>query len=216
MTNLKLKKISKRNRLIFFDDEPRGIIPSVKLPVLPLSYNENGFMETEIAPEKAKEIKDSIDSYAWNRVLDWLAIQERSSHECKIYLKKLFIPDDVTENFIARLKKLNYVNNQRFAELFISSLIQKGKSKLEIKNKLYEKTADLGQTELWLDEFYNPECELENLRNNLQKLLKRWQNLPDKKRSEKIISTLTRHGFAYQMIRNELTEMEIEYENYDC
>lgn len=215
MTNLKLKKVSKRNRLIYFDDIPRGVIPAAKLPVLPHAFDENEFLETEIEPEKADEIKKIIDNHAWNRILDWLAMQERSSHECMMYLKKIFIPEEVADIFVNKLKKLNYVNDERFAELYISSLADRGRSRLEIKNKLYEKTSDIGNTEAWIEEYFNFEQEKTNLRMNIEKLLNRWQKLSDDDKKEKIISNLTRHGFSFQMIRDELAKMEIEYEDYN-
>ena len=200
-----LKEKSKTLFFVYFDDVAWGILPRKKLQAfLHLDLHNIEFNENQI-----NELIKKIKSYAWNKLLDYLSYRERSVQECYEYLKKMYLNHDLSDNLIQRAKDLNYLSNDRFAELYIESLINKGKSRSEIISKLKIKGITSATINKYLDEMYSRE-ENNILKQMVVKAKKRFYNQPAERRREKIISYLSRKGFNYYKIINILDCLEGE------
>jgi regulatory protein len=213
MPLLKLKKLNSRNYLILIDDVPQGVMTARGLGELNLSACLYGCPEVSLEEHQIDLIRAEISNYAWKRLLDWLALQERSLKESRQFLDKLFLSEELAEPLLLKAQKCNYINDERFAELYIESLSNSGKSLLEIKNKLFLKLDDLDSIEVWLNKYYYQQQQKDSLIMNLKKLLSRWQYLEAKQQRLKILNYLTRRGFSYSEIMDALADLEDNNEN---
>ncbi|MCF7920503.1 MAG: RecX family transcriptional regulator [Candidatus Cloacimonetes bacterium] len=212
---LKIKKLNERNYLILVDELPQGVIPYSNLRHLPFAGSLLAGSEVPVDEIQIAELKSAISENAWQRLINWLALQERSSQECRSYLRKIYLEEDIAETLINKAHALNFIDDDRFAELYMQSLMEKGKSLPEIRNKLWNKAVDENQINDWLQKFYDPQQQQESLKQNLEKLLVRWQNFDQKTRKQKIYNYLTRRGFNFYDIKVSLADLEKNKENYD-
>jgi regulatory protein len=215
MKNLKLKQKNKRNYIVILDELPQGELPVSKLRSLSLFGNLFATDEPEVDQKLIDEIIYEITNYAWQRLLNWLAMQERSLWECRRYLQKLSLNEDIAANLLEKAQGYNYINDERFAELYIHSLIENGKSYNEIKAKLRMKISDSELLDNWLHEHYSRLKQTDVLKSNIKKLSSRWTDLEPAKRLHKMIEYLSRRGFNYYEIKDAIASLEEEYENDD-
>lgn len=211
MILLKIVPKSKKTYLIEFDDQIRGILSFRSLRTLHLSEQEG----LEINHNLAEVIEQEITSSSWLKFLNWLAFQERSINQSRQYLLHLPLAADIVESLIDKARKYNYLNDERFARLLIESLIEKRKSLVEIKSKLYENQITTQLIDSLLHEIYDQESQNEVLENLVEQLYFRWK-LPDqKKRERKVCEYLARRGFDYHEAKNIFYRINDDPENHD-
>ncbi|MDN5353516.1 MAG: regulatory protein [Candidatus Cloacimonadota bacterium] len=198
-------KITKKTKTIFWiylDDEIWGILPGKILHFF--GYFEPG--EYEIDEVTAKELKHELEKYAWEKLLKLLAYRERSRQEAYNGLAKYGFRDFLIQKLLKKAENYNYLSEERFAELFCESLINKGKSRREIHAKMYEKGVDETLIEQVLAQKYSNKKNDEIVTRNLEKASKRYSNLEQKKKREKIINYMVRKGFSYHVVVAALQE----------
>ncbi len=175
------------------------------------NYFEEDSFEITIEDDNFRELEEKIHKYFWNRFCDFLILREHSEWEAKEYLKRINTPYRLIDKFVEIAIAKNYLNEERFVEMFIRSKISKKKSKDEIKSLLYSKKVSPKLIEKYLNSMYSDSDEDKILKINFEKALKKYGNLDDKrKRKEKIINFMMRKGFNYSKIK-ELLELETEY-----
>lgn len=197
---IKIKNKSKTISFVFANDEIWGILPNKILHFFSL----NSQTQMELNNEKWRELQHEIEKFAWDKLLNFLSYQERSVEECKNYLKQLPLETNLIEKLVHKAISLNYVNDCRFADLFVESLIGKNKNVLEIKNKLFEKQINENVINETIEKVYSKEKQDEILTINVEKALLRYSKFPDEKKIEKILSYLTRRGFSYWEVKEKL------------
>jgi len=208
---LKIVPKSKKFYFIEFDDQIRGVLNFRSLRKLHLGEQAG----TEIDQNLAEIIEQEIISSSWLKFLNWLAFQERSIAQSRQYLLHLPVAADIADILIDKACKYNYLNDERFARLLIESLIEKRKSLVEIKSKLYENLITPHLIETLLNEIYDQESQNEVLENLVEQLYFRWK-LPDqKKRERKVCEYLARRGFDYHEAKNIFNRIKDDPENYD-
>jgi len=202
---IKLKNKTKTTYIVSVEEETWGILPAKILRFFSLHPDiENDLPETE-----KKKILQEIEKYSWDRLLNFITYRERSTWECKNFLKLLPLKSDLIEKLLAKAIELNFLKDERFAEMLINDLLQKGKSKQEIKNKLYEKKVSLEIIENSLNEQFSSEVEDDLLNRNLDRAIRKYVSLPSEKRKEKILNYLTRKGFSYWEVKEKMEEKGI-------
>jgi SOS response regulatory protein OraA/RecX len=178
------------------DEQLRGNLPQ---RVLRKYHIETG---TEVAIEQqlADKLNDEIYAYAWNKLLNWLASQERSIGESRQFLKKNYIAPDLIDQLIQKAESADYLNDERYAELLIEYLAEKGKSFFEVKNKMMEKHLSTSLIESKLQEHYDPEKQRQVLESEVKKLSEIWQLYAPENRKKKISKRLLRRGYNFHEI----------------
>ncbi len=197
---VRTKSKSKTIYIIQADEEIWGILPEKILHFFSLLPGK----EIKLSKEKSKELLIEIEKYAWNKLLNYLSYQERSVWECKNYLKQLPVKGNLLEKLVFKAIKANYVNDQRFAELYAEHLINKGKNPREIKSKLLTKQINENIINELILNYFTPEKQEEILNLNIMKALVRYSKFPKKEKKEKVLNYLTRRGFSYWEIKEKL------------
>ena len=202
---IKLKNKTKATFIVSVDEEIWGILPAKILRFFSLHPDiENDLPETE-----KNKILLEIEKYSWDRLLNFITYRERSTWECKNFLKLLPLKSALIEKLLVKAIELNFLKDERFAEMLVSDLLQNGKSRQEIKNKLYEKKVNSQIIEDSLNEQLSPDV-VENLLNiNLDRAIRKYVSLPSEKRKEKILNYLTRKGFSYWEVKEKMEEKGI-------
>lgn len=205
---INLKPKTKRIFRVIIDEKTWGILPVKILQVFDISIDK----EMEISSKKSQEIIIEITSYNWHKLLDYLAYRERSELECRQYLLSNYLCNDIIEQLIEKAKKLNYLNNFRFSQLYIDSLIEKNKSQREIKEKLRVKGVISGDSIEYLNEKYEL-LKSDIIKYNLDKLKRKYYGLNLKDKRKKMLSYMSNRGFNYYDVIDYLDGEVDDYEN---
>ena len=200
----RIKSKSKTIFLVFEDNKVWGILPEKVLHFFSLTPGKNIELDEGLRSKLFKE----IEKFAWEKLLNYITFQERSIWECENYLKKLPLEINMAEKLIKKAISLNFINDTRFTELMVESLLEKGKSSIETRNKLFQKHIEENIINDIISKYYTSENKIEILEKNLDKALKRYSRFPDKKKIEKTLNYLTRKGFSYWEVK-EMLEKKI-------
>ncbi|MEA1973901.1 MAG: RecX family transcriptional regulator [Candidatus Cloacimonadota bacterium] len=197
----KLKFGKKTHYLIIVDDEKWGILTNKVLHQFSITSK---WFATD---EEIKKISEQILKFAWEKVLKYLAYRERSTQEVVTYLQKIPLKNEFVEIIIKRARKNNYLDDNRFGDFLIQSLIIKNRSKKEITSKLIEKGIKKIKIDKLISEQYNDEIESNIIVNQVEKSLRRYSRFPHRKKREKCYMYLIRKGFAASKIVKYLDEI---------
>ena len=200
----RIKNKSKTIFLVFEDNKVWGILPEKVLHFFSLTPGKNIELDEGLSSKLFKE----IEKFTWEKLLNYITFQERSIWECENYLKKLPLEINMAEKLIKKAISLNFINDTRFTELMVESLLEKGKSSIETRNKLFQKHIEENIINDIISKYYTSENKIEILEKNLDKALKRYSRFPDKKKIEKTLNYLTRKGFSYWEVK-EMLEKKI-------
>ena len=125
----------------------------------------------------------------------YCAFQERCITEVKTKLSRMNVPQEYWEPLLNHLKQNGFVNEERFAELFVRSKIrQKGWGPVKIKMELRKKSIADELIDRYLSEFQTEDQD-ELLIGWLRKKLKTIQKDEPLKQREKLIRFGISKGF---------------------
>ena len=166
-------------------------------------YLKNG---QEITQDELLTLKSAIESRrAFNYAVSLLSKRAHSEYELRSKMKLKGLADEA-DGAIEKLKKFGYVDDEHFASLFVSELINVKKyGKRRIEQELYKKGIDRDVIRDALDNAEFPE-------DGLKTLIKRkyFRYLNDEKGINKTINALLRLGYSYSEIRDALSEINDE------
>jgi len=185
---LKIKHI-KTKYMIYIDDECIG--PLYQSDVNQLDISD----ESEISDETADKINECIYRRASNYIMNLLEKSEIAVNDVRFKLTYKGFNDDITERVIAMLYEYNYLNDERYAEVYTRKYC-KQKSRRMIERELKQKGIDISSVEHILDEtFEEQEIDEEEVVKRL--IEKKYGNpdLSDEKTRMKVMSYLARRGF---------------------
>ncbi|MFA7543130.1 MAG: RecX family transcriptional regulator [Candidatus Cloacimonadaceae bacterium] len=184
-----------RTALVSLNDELWGVLELRTLRSLyPLSQ------EVELDEAGQREIVSLLEKRVWWLLCEYLAQAEHSEYQCREYLKrKEFHPSLIQKAITLALEK-KLIDDRRFSEILIQSLIDRGKSKRYIIEKLYAHKIPANLYETLLEMIVQPEQVKDNINAQMQKLLDRYRELPPAKRKEKVFASLYRKGFDLEDI----------------
>ena len=198
---LKTIKRTKTTSIVLANDEYWGILPDKILHF----YCKDQVEYFELSDEEAAKLLEEINKQSWNKLLDYLAYRERSLGECKEFLSnKIFLKKELQPALLEKAVSLNFINDNRFAEMLTDDLIRNSKSKVEIKNKLYSKKINENIISSILQKKFDSKVAEEILEVNISKAKRRFPNLKKNEQNEKILNYLTRRGFAYWEVKEKL------------
>ena len=167
---------------------------------------------TELSTEDIKEIKKAeSDSHAIQLAMSYLSYQPRSVYEILEYLNKHEISQDASQAAVQNLIKLNYLNDNNFARLFIKNNLRVGKDgPRAVDRKLKQKglAADVIQEALY--EIEDEEWIDAGLRL-VHSLIHQVGKLSYKDIKQKALTKLRAHGFDQEL--GELVIEKLDLEN---
>jgi regulatory protein len=154
--------------------------------------------EPDVSEEVFSEILSEIRKYAWHRLLDYLAVRERTIRECRVYFRELLLNSETANELIQNAVDRGYIDNQRYAELLVHSLAEKGKSRNEIKMKLKQAGIDATIAAEAMKEHFPIEVEKQILIDTAKKALVRFRKLTPREQYQKCMEYMVRRGFSYE------------------
>jgi len=198
---LKTIKRTKTTSIVLANDEYWGILPDKILHF----YCKDQLEYFELSDEDTAKLLEEINKQSWNKLLDYLAYRERSFGECSEFLsKKIFLKKELQPALLEKAISLNFINDNRFAEMLTNDLIRNSKSRVEIKNKLYSKKINENIVSSILQKKFDSKIANKILEENINKAKRRFSNLKKNEQNDKILNYLTRKGFAYWEVKEKL------------
>ena len=138
---------------------------------------------------------------AFNTALRLLTSRNHSKYELAQKLKQRNFEDGVIEKVLLKCERLDYLNDERTAELFIDQLLRKGYGANRIRHELNRKGLTSKHIAGTLAETLSEADERENAEQILIKNIKKFERENDlKKRRGKIYRFLYSRGFSNQVI----------------
>jgi len=181
---------------ISIDNSLWGTLPArVLLPYCAIEEDR------EAEDEEIDRIKGVIRAYARDQLFDYLAKAEHSEYACRNYLKTKKYHREITDVCIAEAKEKKYLSDTRYAELYIRSLLDAGKSRRHIIAKLRTQKIPSDVYEPLFEELIDPDTSLENLTAEIVRMRITHAEMPYQKLKDKIFSSLYRKGWELDTIR---------------
>jgi regulatory protein len=194
--HLRIVPKTKYTSLVELDGICRGTLPGRVL----LLYFPEDFCG-EVDTEAADKIMQTLRSFAFSLVLDYLAKAEHSEWQCRNLLRRRSFDPPIIEDCLSRCREMKYLDNSRFAEVLISSWITRKASKRAIIAKLREQRIPSSVWEPLMAELYVKEEAVQSVTDLLKKYCASHRDLPRPKLREKAFTYLYRKGFDLDEIR---------------
>ncbi|MCD4829464.1 MAG: RecX family transcriptional regulator [Candidatus Cloacimonetes bacterium] len=173
----------------------------------PLSCLGRDEGEFDANDDDISALLEEVSRHAWNRLLRYLASREHSRLECRRYLDRTRVHHTISNQLLDKAEKLDYLDDNRFANLFARELLRKGKSRRAAYQSLRQRGIDEAASEQVLSDVYRPQEECEAVRRSAEKALRRTAGKPRKERWEKALASLARQGFSYEAASKALNEL---------
>ena len=152
-------------------------------------------VEQELDEGRQQSIIEAIRQHHQNSLFDYLANAEHSQAQSEAFLKRRHLHPQLAQEIIERAKELNFLSDRRFAEIYLRSLLEGGKSRRYIISKLRQHGIKENiYTELFA-EYYSRDRSLETLKEMIGSLLFKYRELAPAKALEKVYAALYRKGW---------------------
>ncbi len=137
----------------------------------------------------------------WERALNWMMIRPRSQWEVDSYLNRITKNEDHKPKIVAKLQKLDLINDQKFATSWVESRrLLKTTSRQRLFQELLVKRVDKDIIEEVLDLDVTDDVQ------EIKKLIaKKKDKYPER---QKLLAYLARQGFSYDHIKQAFDELE--------
>ena len=195
-----IKDIGKKCRIIIDDDI---VVQLYKGEVRKLGIKA----DSQFSNESYNEMYNILNKRAREHSLFLLKDMDKTEKQIRDKLKLGDYPEDIINNAIEFLKKYGYVDDIRYAKLYISSK-QNSKSIKQIELELYKKGVNKENVSKVLLEM---DLSNEEALNKLIEKIKKKYDLNDKTQYNKMCRYLLGKGFSY----GEIQEALFKYTNYD-
>ena len=200
-----IKKVVAKGKkyLVYINDEEEGISFTEDQIVNNRIVKGNSFYEQEW-----KKIVKSLDEgKLFDKALKYIDYKPRTEKEVIDYLEEHDATPLMIKNIIKRLKSINFIDDDRYARIFIEEEINHQKGPNAIRHVLYTK----GITDDIIDKYltnYDDDYLFENALDMGRKTLKTVVGLPLVKQKESVYTRLYRMGYDYSIINRVLAILE--------
>jgi regulatory protein len=196
ITKIEVQKKRKDRYNIYIDDVFRFGVDENTLIKLDL---RKGIELTEAEIEKIEN--EEVNAKAFNAAANFLKTRERSKKEIRDKLKTKEFTDSQIEKVLEKLERLNITNDKRFAEMFVRDRMKlKPKGKRVLSQELTQKGIDRYIIEDVLNEMLDGDNEIDLAKRVLEKAEKKYSNLEEREKKDKIIKYLLGKGFSYNIV----------------
>jgi len=201
ITKIESQKKNPKRRSIFLDEEFAFGLDEEVLYKYGLKIGE------ELDQKKIDQILESeVKKESKDAALKFLSYRMRSEKEVRDKLKKKEFANDLIDEVIKDLKRINLIDDSNFASAFVRDKISnKPQGKILLKQELWKKGIKEEIIVKVLKEYFEDEEEELNLAKNLlEKRKKRYENLDKNVAKRRMMSFLLRRGFSYEIIKQVL------------
>jgi len=165
-------------------------------------------LEQELSPEQVEQLQsEEVEQRAVDRALNFLSYRPRSREEVRRYLSRKETPPEIIETALARLDRLDFVNDRTFAGFWVESREHfSPRGARALKNELRMKGVERDV----VDELVNDELDEERaLRAGRKKAitLLNASNIDYATFRNRLGSFLQRRGFGYQIVTKTVREL---------
>src|SRR5579863_8577429 len=143
------------------------------------------------------------ESSVYDKLARYCAYQERCPADVRTNLYSLKISPNDFEAFLARLKKENFVNEERYVKAFVAAHWRKKWGKTKIKSALLGKKIDASLIAKYLDQIGN-EGYRDQIKVLAQKKGKTLHDGSEREKKNKLIRYLLGKGFEMGAIQEVL------------
>jgi len=199
----------KIGRILLFQDDTKILVSNKTAKELKLEK----FSDVEIE-EVLEYDHDRMRSIAATYTMDVLSQADKTQNELRKKLEGKSIPTDIIDALIDELTKKNLINDERYAENFLTSMLYQNKGVGYIRNKLKEKGVDRAIIDNVLAEI-DKKAYQENLIDLIERFNKDLIKYPIKMRKDKITAKLLSKGYSLSEIYDNLDRIKDEDEDYD-
>lgn len=157
-------------------------------------------VEQELLPEQVGQLRSAeAEQQAVERALNYLSFRPRSREEVRRYLRRKETPPDIIEAALARLDRLDFVNDRAFASFWIETREQfNPRGARALKNELRMKGVERDVVEELVNDEQDEELALRAGRKKAFSLM----HIPDIDYvtfRNRLGSFLQRRGFGYEV-----------------
>lgn len=154
----------------------------------------------ELLPAQLEQLRnEEAGQQAFDRALNYLSFRPRSREEVRRYLRRKETPPEIIEDVLARLDRLDFVNDRAFASFWIETREQfNPRGAHALKNELRMKGVKREVVDEMVDDEQDEERALRAGRKKAMSLLR----LPDIDYTtfrNRLGSFLQRRGFGYEV-----------------
>jgi regulatory protein len=161
----------------------------------------------EISEKDEDYLQDELLRYGRERLFKFLTYRDRSVKETRQFLRELPLAPEFVDELISFCLEKKFLNDTRFAEMFVMSAKDSRISKREVIFKLKEKGVKTADIEHAIDEFYHETDEKQNLQELADYAFRRYRTEDRHKHKSKCIEYLIRKGYDYYYVKNEIDKL---------
>ena len=157
-------------------------------------------VEQELLPEQLEQLRsEEAEQQAVDRALNYLSFRPRSREEVRRYLRRKETPPEIIEAALARLDRLDFVNDRAFAEFWIETRGQfNPRGAHALKNELRMKGVEREVVDELVDDEQDEERALRAGRKKAMSLVNT-PNMDYARFRNRLGSFLQRRGFGYDV-----------------
>jgi regulatory protein len=158
-------------------------------------------IEQELSPEQLEQLhSEEIEQRAVDRALNYLSYRPRSREEVRRYLRRKETPPEIIETALARLDRLDFVNDRAFAGFWIESREHfSPRGARALKNELRMKGVERDVVDELVNEEQDEERALRAGRKKAMTLVNN-SSIDYATFRNRLGSFLQRRGFGYQIV----------------
>ncbi|MEE4312059.1 MAG: RecX family transcriptional regulator [candidate division KSB1 bacterium] len=198
ITKIEIQKKRKNRCSVFLDEEFAFGIDQELLIEFGL-VNGAFLSDTDVEAILEAENKRA----AKTRAFGLLAYRDRSEKEIHDRLKKIGYDEETTNWVVSELKRLNLINDKRFAVSFAKSkMISKPMGRFLLKQELLQKGLSDTIIEITLAEVYQETSESSLAFELAEKQMKKYRTLEQPKAKKRLSDFLIRRGFSWEIVKN--------------
>lgn len=162
----------------------------------------------EVSEELRTALTAAAELYtAGRKALELLARRDHSAYELRLKLQKRGFSAETTEKVLTQLLRLDYVNDERFAETWIRvRMLRRAEGPLKLKSALLRKGLSVSTAERVIARNVPRELEQQNFEIAVEKVLAKCKG--DEK---KFVRMLKNRGFDWKEIKNRGIDKFREY-----
>jgi regulatory protein len=165
-------------------------------------------LEQELTPEEVERLhSEEIEQRAVDRALNFLSYRPRSREEVRRYLKRKETSPEIIETALARLDRLDFVNDRTFAGFWIESREHfSPRGARALKNELRMKGVERDVVDELVSDEQDEERALRAGRKKARTLINN-SSIDYAAFRNRLGSFLQRRGFGYQIVTKTVREL---------
>jgi regulatory protein len=177
-------------------------------------------VDQQLLPEQVEQLRSSeAEQQAVDRALNYLSFRPRSREEVRRYLRRKETPPDIIEAALARLDRLDFVNDRTFASFWIETREQfNPRGARALKNELRMKGVEREVVEELVNDEQDEELALRAGRKKALSLM-HISDIDYNTFRNRLGSFLQRRGFGYEIstrtVRSLWQELRAESDESD-